>query len=185
MCPIIPCKKELRYSVLKTEQTSCTHFGPLGLHWTQNIFEPGLRHSKRGREGGNTTPFAIASPPRTSAGWPPPCLFVTVNEAQRYLATSLLDISSLEPRYNANKQLEDVLFRQITKQYLMSTTNQKISDCNQSQQCLLPVTVVGANLCVWGPLELKGKGIRGVEGAADREHFLPVLWTFFPSGSTL
>jgi hypothetical protein len=32
-------------------------------------------------------------------------------------------------------------------------------------------TVVGANLCVWGPLEVKGKGIKGVGGVADKEAY--------------
>jgi hypothetical protein len=31
------------------------------------------------------------------------------------------------------------------------------------------ITAVGANLCVRRPLELNGKGIRGVGGAADKE----------------
>jgi hypothetical protein len=36
--------------------------------------------------------FAVASLllPRTSSAWPLTCVFVTVNEAQRYLATSLI-----------------------------------------------------------------------------------------------
>jgi hypothetical protein len=39
---------------------------------------------------GSKTPYALSFPlpPRTSAGWPPTCVFVTVNEARRYLATS-------------------------------------------------------------------------------------------------
>jgi hypothetical protein len=63
---------------------------------TQNICEPQLRHSKRGREDGkgkkgSKTPYAlpIPLPSRTSTGWPATCVFVTVNEARRYLATSI------------------------------------------------------------------------------------------------
>jgi hypothetical protein len=33
------------------------------------------------------------------------------------------------------------------------------------------VTVVGTNLCAWGPLKVNGKGIGGVGGAADREAY--------------
>jgi hypothetical protein len=33
------------------------------------------------------------------------------------------------------------------------------------------VTVVGANLCAPDPLEVKGKGIRGMEGVADKEAY--------------
>jgi hypothetical protein len=32
-------------------------------------------------------------------------------------------------------------------------------------------TVVGTNLCVPRPLEIKGKGIRGVGGVADKEAY--------------
>jgi hypothetical protein len=40
---------------------------------------------------GDKTPYALSLPlpPRSSAGWPP-CVFVKVNKAWRYLATSKL-----------------------------------------------------------------------------------------------
>jgi hypothetical protein len=42
------------------------------------------------RVRGINTRYALSLPlrPRTSAGWPPTCVSVTVNEARRYLATS-------------------------------------------------------------------------------------------------
>jgi hypothetical protein len=64
---------------------------------TQNICELQLRHCKRGREnrkgkGGEQTPYALSLPlpPRTAAGWPTTCVFLTVNGARRYLAASIL-----------------------------------------------------------------------------------------------
>jgi hypothetical protein len=36
-------------------------------------------------------------------------------------------------------------------------------------------TVVGANVCVRGPLEVKGKGIREVGGVADKKQKLSVV----------
>jgi hypothetical protein len=44
--------------------------------------------------GGSKTPYALSLgglplPLRTSAGWPPTCVFVTFGEARRYLATSI------------------------------------------------------------------------------------------------
>jgi hypothetical protein len=67
------------------------------LYWTQNICEPGLRHSNReredgkGRGGGDKTPYALSLPlpPCTLAGCPPTHIFVMANEARRYYATSL------------------------------------------------------------------------------------------------
>jgi hypothetical protein len=45
---------------------------------------------ERARGWGGMTPYALLlpHPPRSSAGWPPTCVFVTVNEVRRYLATS-------------------------------------------------------------------------------------------------
>jgi hypothetical protein len=42
-------------------------------------------------QGGAKTPYALwlPLPPRTSTGWPPTCVFVTVNEARIYLAISI------------------------------------------------------------------------------------------------
>jgi hypothetical protein len=67
----------------------------------QNICEPELRHGNRGREdgkgkGGSKKPHALppSLPPGTTAGWPPNCIFVTVNEARRYLATSIFNTSA-------------------------------------------------------------------------------------------
>jgi hypothetical protein len=34
--------------------------------------------------------LSLPVPPQTSAGWPPTCSFVTVNQALRYLAGSIL-----------------------------------------------------------------------------------------------
>jgi hypothetical protein len=77
---------------------SCTEIKVL--YWTQYICELELRHSKRvqgygkGKGGGgrDKTPYALSLPlsPRISAGRPPTCVFVTVNEARRYLATSII-----------------------------------------------------------------------------------------------
>jgi hypothetical protein len=60
-----------------------------GLYWMQNICEHGLCHSRKWREdgkvkGGSKMPYVLSLPlpPRASAGCP-------VNEAQRYLATSI------------------------------------------------------------------------------------------------
>jgi hypothetical protein len=39
------------------------------------------------------------------------------------------------------------------------------------KSCTTHVTVVGANLCIQGPLEVKGKGIRGVDRVADKEAY--------------
>jgi hypothetical protein len=43
------------------------------------------------RASGSKTRHALSLPfpPRTSAGWPTTCVFATVNEARRYLATSV------------------------------------------------------------------------------------------------
>jgi hypothetical protein len=66
------------------------------VYQTQNICEPELRHRKMVREDGKSKGGArhhllsrgsIFLPYRTSAVWPPTCVFVTVNEARRYLAT--------------------------------------------------------------------------------------------------
>jgi hypothetical protein len=46
-------------------------------------------------------------------------------------------------------------------------------------------TVVGANLCVPYPLEIKDKGIRRVGGVAEKEALSVQQQTLFPSGSTL
>jgi hypothetical protein len=42
-------------------------------------------------QGGSKTPYALSLslPPCTSASWTPMCVFVTVNEAQRYFAKTL------------------------------------------------------------------------------------------------
>jgi hypothetical protein len=47
---------------------------------------------KMERARGSKMPYALLLPfpPHTSAGWSPICLFVTINEAQRYLATGIL-----------------------------------------------------------------------------------------------
>jgi hypothetical protein len=47
---------------------------------------------KMERARGSNTPYALSFPLplRTSAGWPTMCVFVTVNEARRYLATSIV-----------------------------------------------------------------------------------------------
>lgn len=52
-----------------------------------------LQEEVKGRwkgEGGTKTPYALSFPlpPLTSAGWPSTYVFVTVNQALRYLATS-------------------------------------------------------------------------------------------------
>jgi hypothetical protein len=43
-------------------------------------------------------------------------------------------------------------------------------------------TVVGANLSVWRPLQVNGKGIRGWEG---QQHVLSILQILFPRRNTL
>jgi hypothetical protein len=46
-------------------------------------------------------------------------------------------------------------------------------------------TVVRANLCVWGPLEIKGKDIRGLGGVAGKEACTVHTIILFTSGSSL
>lgn len=55
------------------------------------ICEPGLHHSKRGRYDGKWKRGTKCLPlsPHTLVGWPQ-CVFVIVNEAWRYLSTSIL-----------------------------------------------------------------------------------------------
>jgi hypothetical protein len=43
--------------------------------------------------------------------------------------------------------------------------------CLMSPHCQIKDTVVRANLCNQDPLEVKGKGIRGVGGVADKEAY--------------
>jgi hypothetical protein len=43
------------------------------------------------------------------------------------------------------------------------------------------VTVVGANLCTRDPLDVKGKGIRGVGGVTDKEAYCPYDKHYFPT----
>jgi hypothetical protein len=47
---------------------------------------------KMERARGSKTPYMLLLllPPHISVGWPPMCVFVTVNVAQRYLATSIV-----------------------------------------------------------------------------------------------
>jgi hypothetical protein len=77
--------------------TCYKHYRREFVYWTQNICEPGLRHSKRGKGrwkgqvGSKTHPLH----PRNAPGWPPTCVFVTVNEARRYLAASTEDTIDL------------------------------------------------------------------------------------------
>jgi hypothetical protein len=49
---------------------------------------------KMERSRGSKTSYALSLPllPRTSAGWPTMCVFVTVSEARRYLATSIIKV---------------------------------------------------------------------------------------------
>jgi hypothetical protein len=72
----------------------------LFLNWSQNIWEPELRHSTIGRGDvkGKERASRLARcrcpffPSRTSAGWPAVCVFVTVNEARRYSAANLCGV---------------------------------------------------------------------------------------------
>jgi hypothetical protein len=64
------------------------------LYWRQNICEPELRYSKRGREDGKQKGekealCAIASPPSPHHGWLTANIFVTVNEARAYLVAGI------------------------------------------------------------------------------------------------
>jgi hypothetical protein len=59
----------------------------------QNISELEVHHSKRGTDGGNCEEGAKCSGgiliPYILTGWPPTCVLMMVNEARRYLATSV------------------------------------------------------------------------------------------------
>jgi hypothetical protein len=50
------------------------------------------------RTRSSKTPHALSLPlpPRTLASWPPTCVFVTVNEARRYLTTSITTTLSVD-----------------------------------------------------------------------------------------
>jgi hypothetical protein len=67
------CKDRCIFVVVRLFTIMCA--AVTELYWTQNIFEPELRHSKRGVEdgkskGGRKTPYALSLPlpPRTTAG---------------------------------------------------------------------------------------------------------------------
>jgi hypothetical protein len=62
-------------------------------NWTQNICEPVLRQSKRGREdenGKTSCALSLPSPPRTSAGWSATCVFVALKEGRRHFDDEML-----------------------------------------------------------------------------------------------
>jgi hypothetical protein len=63
----------------------------LYLYWMQNICELGLRHNKklREREKQDAPYFNAYSPRPISVGSPWTCVFITANEALRYLAVSV------------------------------------------------------------------------------------------------
>jgi hypothetical protein len=83
---------------MRTLLFAVSFFVLLTLHWTQNICKPsfvtvrgkGKMERVRGGGGSKTScALSLPLPPRTSAGWPTTYVFGTVNEARRYLATSI------------------------------------------------------------------------------------------------
>jgi hypothetical protein len=96
------------------------------------------------RRGGSKTPYALSLPltPRTSAGWPLTCVFVTVNEARRYLATSILSrpggqqIRFLHPchlKTEVERTCETLWFFKTPRQWIKS----KITILHSPECCLL------------------------------------------------
>jgi hypothetical protein len=53
--------------------------------------EGNVERVETARGGGSKTPSALSPSfrPRTTGGWPPTCVFVKINEARRYLVTSI------------------------------------------------------------------------------------------------
>jgi hypothetical protein len=76
------------------------------LHPMQNIYEPGLRHSKgedgkgKGEQDALCATCGNACPSSPYLGWPTTCVSVTVNEARRYLA------ACIQPRRPSSARLD-------------------------------------------------------------------------------
>jgi hypothetical protein len=77
----------------------------------------------------------------------------------------------------------DILFLPCAA-YQLSTPYSYI-DCLRQEDAERAVLLVGANLCARNPLQVKGKGLRGVGGEADTEAFSVHTKKLFPSSSTL
>jgi hypothetical protein len=48
-----------------------------------------VREVREGKGGYTSYKLSLPLPPRFTAGWPTMCVFVTVSEAHRYLATTI------------------------------------------------------------------------------------------------
>jgi hypothetical protein len=94
--------------------------------------------------GGSKTPL----PPRTSAGWPPTCVYVTVNKARRYLATIIRLDEPIEyqRRGNTSRSNCDIIYCR-DKTELRQQKPSSVLSCTQITNAIEQSPPLEANSC--------------------------------------